>query len=420
VNRRELLQCGLGITGAVLPWYPAQADGRRSAPAVSQFCLTVRSVDVELAPGIVVPVLTCNDTVGGPLIGLDPSQAAGVVIHNDADHAVTLDGPWIREAVVLAPGERAQATVLPMHSGFGHALLTADGHRGVVHGVAGLFVPASAPETADQVHHLNIHHWLPRVTPGAGARLAAGVTHRYATLGDTLLSAAEPLRVREGERVRFRFFNASPRKCVTLSLPRHQFTVVAFDGHPVPRPRAVQHVFLGPGERVEALVYMNRRGRYVLGSIDRRDCDAGFGRVIEYVNTRGAAQRGAIEPSCWDYGAFGTSGPEPAVRGELKSLPVEFGELSGATDSGSLWLNLEQGRRYRLSMLNAAGEPRSVALRGHRIELKNVAGSSMHGVVKDTLSLPIFARTEVEFIAAAPTVELLHSAGADRELPRMV
>jgi hypothetical protein len=416
VKRRELLQCAIGVAGVGLSLHFAHAATRERppTPAGAREPVRIRSVDSELAPGIVVPSLICSDVVAGSLVGGSPGQCLDVDIQNDADYRVSVDGPWMIRGLTLAAGERARASFLSTGFGFLHARITGAGRQGILTGAARSLVRSSGTgeaEEVDQEHHLNIHHWVPSVTPGAGARLAAGVTYCHATLGEKVLVASEPLRVREGERVRFHFFNASPRKCVTLSLPNHEFRVISLDGFAVRRRRIVQQVFLGPGERVETLVQMTHPGRYVLGSIDRHDRDSGFGRVVEYANTRGAVLRGLIEPSRWDYGAFGDRNPDEG--GDVVTVPIEFGTVAGGPmRSGSLNLNLEAGRRYRLSLLNATGERQSVSLRGHWVELTNVAGSVANCVVKDTMALPPFARTEAEFVAVSSTVELLHAGTA--------
>src|SRR5260370_27264821 len=61
-----------------------------------------------------------------------------------------------------------------------------------------------------------------------------------------------------GQRVLFRFLNASATDEIRLALPGHKFNVVAMDGNPVPRPQMVDFVYLDIAERVDAIVEMNR------------------------------------------------------------------------------------------------------------------------------------------------------------------
>ncbi len=406
MNRRELLRCGVAAAGGALTLRSPHSEAQWSTPAPKVLRLRIRSINAELAPGVLVRALACNDTLAGPLVHVIPNERIGIEVANDANRTVDLHGPWIGENFRLGAGERVNTVFQATSSGVGCARTFVAGPA--VAGIAGMFVQPDFLHDADQVHHLSIQHWLPSLTPGAGALLAPGITYRYASLGDKLLHASEPIRVREGQRVLFHFFNASPTKCVSLSLPNHRFLVLALDGYAVPRPRAVNHVFLGPGERVAAVVHMGSPGRFVLGSIDRRDRGAGFGRVIEYTHAGGAYRHADIQRLVWDYGAFG--GEEIRTAGSATVIPIEFIPASGgATQIDAYPLQLDGGSRYRLSLVNATGEHHCVSLRGHSFELTSVAGNAVRGIVKDTIALPTFARTEIEFVAANSTVDLLHA-----------
>ncbi len=83
---------------------------------------------------------------------------------------------------------------------------------------------------------------------------AFDVQYKYATFNDKLLRAAEPIRVRRGDRILFRLLNASATEEVSLAIPGHRFTVVSMDGNPVPQPRSVASVTLGVAERLDAIV----------------------------------------------------------------------------------------------------------------------------------------------------------------------
>ena len=76
-----------------------------------------------------------------------------------------------------------------------------------------------------------------------------------------MLGAGEPLRVRRGQRALQRLLNASATNSHRLALPGHRFQVVALDGNIVPTPRSVSVLELAPGERIDAIVEMNRPGR---------------------------------------------------------------------------------------------------------------------------------------------------------------
>src|SRR5258708_23089543 len=51
-----------------------------------------------------------------------------------------------------------------------------------------------------------------------------------------------------------------------IALPGHRFQIIALDGNPVPTPQSVEVLYMGPGERVDAVVEMNQPGVWILGT----------------------------------------------------------------------------------------------------------------------------------------------------------
>ena len=90
--------------------------------------------------------------------------------------------------------------------------------------------------------------------------------------------------MKQGQRVLFHFLNASATENIKLALPGHQFHVMALDGNPVPRPRAVEVLELGTAERIDAVVEMNNPGVWILGTPKDDDRRNGMGIVVEYAN----------------------------------------------------------------------------------------------------------------------------------------
>jgi hypothetical protein len=92
---------------------------------------------------------------------------------------------------------------------------------------------------------------------------------------------------------------------------RHRI-VVAIDisgdtGHRVPTSRYVERVYMGPGESIDALVEMNRPGRWILGTTHREDRIAGLGRLVEYAGATGPPVEGEYGIANWDYTWFGAA-----------------------------------------------------------------------------------------------------------------
>ena len=106
-----------------------------------------------------------------------------------------------------------------------------------------------------------LHEWDARLTREG----PLDVEYRYQSINGRMLGAGEPVRVRQGQRVLFRILNASATLTHRLALPGHLFHVNALDGYPVPNPRSVPIVEVAPGERVDAIVTMDRPGIWTLG-----------------------------------------------------------------------------------------------------------------------------------------------------------
>jgi FtsP/CotA-like multicopper oxidase with cupredoxin domain len=77
------------------------------------------------------------------------------------------------------------------------------------------------PETLRVANVAEVVHWHGHQIPSA--------VYRSATLNSKMLAADDPLRVRPGRRVLFRFLNASANDEIRLPPPGHKFGVIARD-----------------------------------------------------------------------------------------------------------------------------------------------------------------------------------------------
>src|SRR5260370_7295347 len=117
--------------------------------------------------------------------------------------------------------------------------------------------PARHPGDYDQEVCIAAHHWEPALAPKGPADNGWEIAYKSATLNDKMLGSGEPLRVRMGQRVLFRFLNASATDEIRLALPGHKFNVVAMDVNPVPRPQMVDFVYLDIAAPVDAILATN-------------------------------------------------------------------------------------------------------------------------------------------------------------------
>jgi hypothetical protein len=385
---------------------PSPSSAAASQPVV----LRIHSQKVELAPGIVFASLSCNSQRNGPWLPVPGTNPITLCVINDAHTTVVVHSTALGRDLQLPSGGRVEA-VYRSQSQLG-GLSAASGN---VSGLAGIFEASARAPNHDQYCFMPIHHWP--ILADTGLQPHARCCFRHATLGDKLLCASEPIRVREGQRILFEFYHAGTTYAgtdaagVSLHLPHHAFKILTLDGYPVPRPRLVEHLFIGPGERVQALVHMSNPGRWILGALDREHRVAGFGRIVEYAHARGGALQAPLQRPQWHYHEFEQPGDDRsnAIPVEVVFRPAR--QLSAAAEKPARravrYVDVMPGTRYRLAVFNLA-PVHSISLRGHSVELVSVAGASLRGLTKDTMALPAFAKVELEFTAKTSPIELLH------------
>jgi FtsP/CotA-like multicopper oxidase with cupredoxin domain len=443
MNRREFLsRAGRGAAGVVC----ASVLAKQNAPRVladqaqnADFTLRIAPVSVELGPGKLVKTLGYNGTVPGPLIRLKAGVPVTIDAYNDTDqpelvhwHGLAIDsrddGAMEEGSPMISPHGKVRYSFNPGPSGsrWYHAhtsakvdAKTVDLSRASYSGQFGfLYIePKQDAGAYDREVFLAIHHWEPSMmemgVPSAGCQ----VRYKYASFNDKVLGAAEPLRVRQGERVLFHFVNASATQNVLLALPQHQFTVIALDGNPVPNPRAVSIVSIAVAERVDAVVEMNAPGVWVLGSRNDAERASGLGLAIEYAGCAGPASWTDTEENDWGYTKFGRSA---AAVNPDQTFPMVFEKIAGSGGALDRWtingqaypeispLEVEHGKRYRLSFLNKSNEAHPVHLHRHSFEIVKIGNRGTAGIMKDVINLESYQRIEVDFVADNPGPTLFH------------
>ena len=457
--------------------------GARPDPGVRAADVTLRiaPVSLELAPGRVVHTTGYNGMAPGPLLRMRDGVETTINVINDLDRPeiVHWHGQLAPSAVdgsseegtpaVPAHGSRRYTfTVGPSGTRWYHTHTRAGPHldRGLYSGQFGFFIidPASEPGRYDAEVFIALREWGAFFTNSEmdepdenmsvaerrafDAKKAAmakrnhnrpnghEVGYRYFSINDRSLGHGEPIRVREGQRVLFRVLNASATESRKLALPGHRFTVLALDGNPVPVRASVEVLSLGPAERVDAVVEMNRPGVWVMGVTHDDDRKAGMGVVVEYAGRRGEAVWLKPASTVWSYSAFGRT--DPVQSGPRRLVPVKqfdlsLGKINGGKNGFNRWtingksyperdgalmgpasepdidpLRVRAGQRYRLAFTNEADDAHPLHLHRHLFELVSVGGRPALGVMKDTVMVDGFGHVEVEFVANNPGPSLLH------------
>jgi len=269
-----------------------------------------------------------------------------------------------------------------------------------------------------------LHGWKPYLTSGPGEGTLEPA-YNFFTINSHVLGAGEPMRVREGQRVMFRILNANATMPHNLALAGHQFEVTSLDGNPVPTPRKVNVLSLGPAERVDAIVTMNAPGVWILGELDDQLRNQGLGVVVEYENRKDPPMWVVPENPGWDYTIFGRTLENSAESSrtpndEVEVVPMVFRNKFAGNNWVDHWtingkeyaktdpILLRENRRYRLRFDNQSNDDHPVHLHRHSFELKNVAGKPTAGVLKDVVVVPRRKIVEVELLANNPGATLFH------------
>ena len=457
MRRRDLLKLGtLALSQAAARPLMGQMSMPQGAPETkADHTLRIAPVTVELAPNRILSTIGYNDASPGPILRMKEGRPVTVDVINDTDtpelvhwHGLLIpaevDGVEEEGTPFVPPHGRRRYRFTPTPAGsrwyHSHAMAEADLHKGTYTGQFGFLSvdPASEPGRYDQEVFLCLRDWEPFFTssmedddddghggpqPEKPAVLNTApngleVSSTTFSINDKALGAGEPIRVTPGQRVLFRILNASAIENRRIAFAGHKFLVAALDGNPVPNPQTVDALFLGAGERVDAVVEMNNPGIWILGATDEAIRAAGLGVIVEYSNQH--RQPVWIDPprTPWDYGVFGNA-PKDQPAPE-QTLEMIFEKIPGGSGKFNTWLVngkpypherefvLKQGTRYRLVFRNRTDDAHPLHLHRHQLELVEINGRRSSGIVKDTVVVPFYGRATVDFTADQPGLALFH------------
>jgi FtsP/CotA-like multicopper oxidase with cupredoxin domain len=440
MKRRKFLAlassfAGGRVAGASMFRHVHAWDMQTSATAEkADATLRIQSVYVDLGPKVRIKTSGYNGTVPGPVLRFKEGVPVNIDVYNETVaselvhwHGLAIDtindGAMEEGSPMIPAGAHRRYSFRPKPRGtrwyHTHTSAMDDLNRGAYSGQYGflLIEPQQEPGDYDQEILLAIHHWQPRFTNMGPPMNAKDVDYDYASFNDKLVSYAEPIRVREGQRVLFRFLNASATRSVTLALPGHLFTVIAMDGNRVPQPRAVETLTLGIAERIDAIVEMTSPGVWLLSSTDQEERAIGLGRIVEYAGKTGNPLWADPDPAAWDYFSFGnqSKAADPEIRIPMTFSPVPAGSdgfqhwtVNGKEFPDSKALLIQEGKRHRLIFVNGSAEYHPLHLHRHSFELVSLGDRKGSGLMKDVINIPPNSTMEVDFIGDNPGDTLFH------------
>ena len=427
-----------------------QADGAWAYDKRPDIVLSISNVRVDVAPGHVVKTTAYNASVPGPVIRLREGTSVSVEIFNETDtpeyvhwHGLPLpaeiDGAGEEKSLVVPPRGYLRYHMTPEAPGsryvHSHAMAMNDLSRGVYSGQFGFVYVESNSNTGryDREVFLATHEWDPffiegdeDAAPGTLERFGetdwgssmVEVGYKIRSINGKALGHGEPIRVREGERVLFHLLNANGTENIELSLPGHEFIVIALDGNEVPNPQRIGVLELGVGERVDAIVEMKNPGVWILGSADEDVRGSGLGIIVEYAGRKGLASISKTTGAGWDYAIFGENQGVPAPDETVpmvieRARPDENGFERWTVNGESFDQKkepriLEKGRRYRLVLDNRSGDAHPLHLHRNTFELTSIDGRPTSGIKKDVVLVKPHQTVAVDFTPAREGLTLFH------------
>jgi FtsP/CotA-like multicopper oxidase with cupredoxin domain len=478
-TRRDFLKT-MGVTAGWMAIPAGWLESRVGASALGQnsaassgaadYTIHIKVSPVEIGPKRIVSTTTYNGQFPGPLLRFKEGRPVTVEIHNDTDTPEQLH--WHGQKVntdvdgaseegtpfIPAHGQR-KITFTPGPAGIRlyhtHNRAGANLAEGQYNGEVGAVYiePREEPGAHDREVFLVLKEFEPKFSRGGDmdqdflapatqnkslkeegeaamkASLAKGAPKGYEveydafTINGRMLGHGDPVKVKSGERVLVHVVNGSATEMRSLALPGHVFRVVALDGNPVPNAASVPVLWLGPAERVSAIVEMKNPGVWVLGDLDDDDRKHGMGIVVEYAGRSGKPVWTAPPKFKWNYARFAKAGAKAAPPDQ--AFEMTFAKDNAAEEGFNRWtindtaypmtgetapaaFHLSEGKRYRIRMKNASDDIHPIHLHRHSFELTSIAGVNTAGVMKDVLMLGGYQEAEIDFVADNPGLTLFH------------
>lgn len=428
LGRRRFLKLAAGVALADTLILADQA-------AKPDLTITIGKVTVDLAPGKTVKTIGYNGSAPGPLLRFKEGRPVTIQVVNETEHPdiihwhglqipSNVDGA-MEEGTPMVDGHGSHTySFVPKPSGtrwyHSHTRAGRDLDRATYSGQFGfLYIePKAEPGAYDQEHFLAFKEWDAYLTTGGEGDSSMNAAYKYFSINDHALGHGEPIKVKQGDRVMFRFLNASATNLRRVAFAGHRFQVVAMDGNPLPKPVTTDFLEMGVAERIDALVEMNRPGKWILGATNDHDREQGMGIIVEYSGQTGDPQWTPPSTAPWDYRIFGN--PASPARSDVQTIPLVFQKKWAGNNWVDYWMIngksypkthpiiVRANQRYRLIFDNRSDEAHPVHLHRHTFELVKVEGTPTSGIHKDVVMVGARKQLEVEFTANNPGPTLFH------------
>jgi FtsP/CotA-like multicopper oxidase with cupredoxin domain len=471
LGRREFVQ-GMGGLGIVGLAEALRLGAGVAAASAREILLEAREVKWELAPGKIVSAMAYNGRIPGPELRVREGERVRVVLKNALKEPTTIhwhgvdvpnpmDGvPEVTQKPVPPGGSFVyEFEARPAGTRWYHTHVKE--HRQMDLGlVAPLIIEPVAPDPFpfDREYTLVLDDWatgvgtaVPSTAEGtAGGRGSMGgmmggmmrgmggmmrgrgmggmmggghhgtPAYDTMTINGKAYPATEPLRVRQGERVRLRLINASADHTHVIRLAGHRLKVTHTDGNPLREAVEVDAVPIAPSERYDALVGADRPGAWFLYCTQPGHAAAGEQVLVVYEGSGRAApeppREGIAGLTLWEYRMGHGRDILPAASGARRTFTLNLSGGMMMAGSDEVWtingrqypqtdlIGVRRGDRVRIRMGNMSPEAHPMHLHGQSFEVVAVNGQPLTvPLVKDSVDVEAhMGSLEIEFTAHNP------------------
>ena len=246
-----------------------------------EFNMTIDEVSIEIAPGFINKVFAFNGQVPGPLIHVREGDDVTVHVTNTTTlphtihwHGINQIGSWKNDGVPgitqeeIKPGDSYTYQFNADRPGtlWYHCHVNVWEHV-ATRGMWGpLIVDPKNPSKLEKSVTKDVIMMMSTWESAYGNSYGKGGSPQdvpdYFSVNAKSFPFTQPIRVKKGDVVRFRFIGAGD-EFHQMHLHGHDQLIAFKDGYTTPAPYYVDTVPVGPGERYDSIVEMNNPGRFI-------------------------------------------------------------------------------------------------------------------------------------------------------------
>lgn len=219
------------------------------------------------------------------------------------------------------------------------------------------------------------------------------------------------VEVKKGETLRLRLINASSTYALRFQIDGHPLTVIATDGTPM-KPRKVDNLLLGIGERYDVLLDANQSGAHWIRAVTQD------GNEIHAVLRYSGTSRAVPEAKPVQWGPLALKPEEMRARApvELAAQPREVALALGGSMMPYRWsmngqyypqadaIAIAKDEVIRFTLRNATGMDHPFHLHGHSFHVLGKPGALnlTDPILKDTINVPSKSEVVIQWRATNP------------------